>query len=68
MVETAQYVVALYVDRATQQWVVRDRSGNFWILPSGADAWENREPFDVQPESLLEPIPSHYRYLFDLPF
>lgn len=68
MLETAEYTVALYVDRATQQWVVRDRTGNFWMLPSEAASWENREPFELQPESLLEPIPGHYRYLFDLPF
>ncbi|QDU27150.1 hypothetical protein ETAA8_22350 [Anatilimnocola aggregata] len=68
MVETAEFVVALYVDRTTQQWVVRDRAGNFWSLPSENIAWENRRPFEPLPENSLEPIPGHYRYLLRLPF
>ena len=39
MVEAMEFAVALYVDRATQQWVVRDRKGNFWSLPTANDAW-----------------------------
>ncbi|WP_425619215.1 hypothetical protein NA78x_002953 [Anatilimnocola sp. NA78] len=68
MVETADFVVALYVDRATQQWVVRDREGNFWSLPRENSEWEHRCPFEPLPENSLESIPGHYRYLLRLPF
>jgi hypothetical protein len=68
MVETANCVVALFVDQATRQWVVRDPEGNFWMLPSVDDAWEQRQPFEPTPEHLLEPIPGHYLYLLRLPF
>ena len=27
-----KYPIALYVDRATRQWVVRDPDRNFWLL------------------------------------
>ena len=33
--------VALFVDRLCQQWIVRDREGNFWILPSVEDPCVN---------------------------
>ncbi|MFO0948270.1 MAG: hypothetical protein U1D30_20495 [Planctomycetota bacterium] len=60
--------VALYVDKLTRSWIVRDPDGNFWIMPSVDSPWENREPFDLQEGSDLEPIPGHYKYMFDLPF
>lgn len=68
MLETAEYVVALYVDRESQQWVVRDPEGNFWTLPTTHDAWENRLPFEPLPNNTLEPIPGHYKYTLGLPF
>lgn len=68
MVETAEYAVALYVDRVSQQWVVRDPEGNFWALPTSHNAWENRMPFEPKPDNELEPIPEHYKYLLALPF
>ena len=61
-------VLDLYVDRSSQQWVVRDSEGNFWIVPSMEDAWGHRQPFAVTEESELEPVPGHYKYLLDLPF
>ena len=30
-------MVALFVERLHQQWVVRDREGNFWPLPAVDD-------------------------------
>ena len=33
-------LVALFVDRSCQQWIVRDPEGNFWILPSVEDPWD----------------------------
>jgi hypothetical protein len=60
--------VALFVERSSQQWVVRDPEGNFWIIPSVANAWDQRQPFYPTEESVLEAVPGHYIYLLDLPF
>ena len=60
--------MALYVDRLTQKWVVRDPDGNFWRLPSIENAWEHREPFEPGGETDLEPVPKHYKSMLDLPF
>jgi len=69
MMQTARrQVVALFVDRSNQQWIVRDPDGNFWILPMGENAWNRREPFYPDETSELEPIPGHYKYLLQLPF
>jgi hypothetical protein len=60
-------VVALYVDKATQQWIVRDPEGNFWSLPSTDNPWDERRPFIPAEETELEPVPGHYRYMLGLP-
>jgi hypothetical protein len=60
--------VAIYVERALQQWIVQDPDGNFWILPATEDAWAHREPFTPSDECELEPVPGHYKYLLELPF
>ena len=61
-------VTALYVDRSTQQWVVRDTYGEFWVLPSSQDAWRHRRPFALNPDSTLEPVPGHYISLLGIPY
>ena len=68
MLETARLAAAIFVDRNTQHWVVRDPDGNFWSVPSANNAWEQRQPYEMQESSVLEPIPSHYLYLLRLPF
>lgn len=68
MLTIRKQVVSLFVDRTTQQWIVRDPDGNFWIVPAVDDAWEHREPFQPTEDMDLEPIPGHYKYLLDLPF
>lgn len=68
MMTSARYAVALYVDRATQQWVVRDPDGDFWLLPADDCCWEQRQPFSLTEETELEAIPGHYRYMLNLPF
>jgi hypothetical protein len=60
--------VALYIDPATRQWVVRDPDGNFWLVPSSEDGWEQRQPLEVSEDSELEPVPGHYQYMLGLPF
>ena len=37
-----KYAVALFVDKASQQWVVRDAEGNFWLLPAVDKRWDHR--------------------------
>ncbi len=59
---------ALFVDRSTQQWVVRDPEGRFWMLPSVEDPWDQREPFSPTIETDLEPVPGHYLEMLRLPF
>ena len=60
-------VVSLYVDRLSRQWVVRDSSGDFWILPPVESAWEQRQPFEMTAESRLDPVPGHYRSALGIP-
>jgi hypothetical protein len=60
--------IALYVDRLSQQWIVRDPDGNFWRVPSVENAWEHRQPFEPSQETDLEPVPKHYKNMLDLPF
>jgi hypothetical protein len=62
-----QTKVTLFVRRASQQWVVLDQDGNFWILPTGENLWEQRQPFFPSDESELELVPGHYKYMLDLP-
>lgn len=64
----SQMKVTLFVRRASQQWVVMDPEGNFWILPSVEHPWDQRQPFYPTDDSELEPVPGHYKYMLDLPF
>ena len=42
MITVRKPMVALYVERFSQQWVVRNSEGNFWIVPSVENLWEHR--------------------------
>jgi hypothetical protein len=59
---------ALFVDRQSQQWIVRDPDGNFWLVPGGDSPWERRQPFIPTEEMNLEPVPGHYKHMLRLPF
>ena len=61
-------VVAIYVDRSTRQWIVRDADGDFWVLPSTDTPWDDRQPFVPDEETELEPVPGHYRYMLGLQY
>ena len=63
-----KHLVALFVEKSYQQWVVRDPEGHFWLLPAVEDPWEQRQPFSPTPEMGLEPVPSHYTSMLGLPF
>jgi hypothetical protein len=68
MMEERKLIVALYVDHFTQQWVVLDRQGNYWLVPQSEDNdWDRRQPFYVTEQSELEPVPGHYKYMLGLP-
>ena len=67
MLAVRQQVLALYVDRPTQQWIVRDPDGKFWVVPPVDNAWDQRQPFNPTGDTDLEPIPGHYKYLLHLP-
>jgi hypothetical protein len=60
-------VVALNTDRSSQQWIVRDHEGKFWLVPPVENAWECREPFQPTEGTELEPVPGHYKQLLGLP-
>ncbi len=68
MVVVGKRVVALYVDRVAQQWIVRDIDGNYWSLPINDHPWEERRPFHPTEETELEPVPGHYKYVLGLPW
>ena len=59
--------VSLYVCRANRQWVVLDGDGNYWVLPSSENPWDERQPFFPTEETELEPVPGHYKILIGLP-
>ncbi len=68
MIEVRKQRVALYVDRSSQQWVVLDPDGNFWLVPSGDNPWDQRQPFFPTTVTELEPVPGHYKQMLGLPF
>jgi hypothetical protein len=59
-------VVGIYVDRANQQWIVRDADGNLWMLPPTDNPWGDRRPHSPDGGD-LEPVPGHYRDMLGLP-
>ena len=68
MTPARKRVMALFVERLCQRWVVRDPDGNFWLLPSVDNPWEHRQPFHPTDETELESVPGHYKYMLGLPF
>lgn len=68
MVTLRKQRVSIFVDRTSQQWIVLDPEGTFWIVPAVDRAWEHRQPFTPTDESELEPVPRHYTDLLGLPF
>ena len=68
MLTVRKRVGLLYVENRSQQWVVLDPEGNFWMVPSDDNPWEHRQPFHPTEETELEPVPGHYKYMLGLPF
>ena len=67
MLTVRKRVVAVYVDRSTGQWIVRDSEGDYWLLPSTNNPWDDRQPFSPAEETELEPIPGHYKSVLGIP-
>jgi hypothetical protein len=68
MLKTRQPTLLLFVDRSSQQWIIRDNDGEFWTIPVADQPWPLRQPFTPTPETELEPVPGHYKTLLGLPF
>jgi hypothetical protein len=68
MISEKKRLVALFADRLSNQWVVRDAEGSFWIVPSGDKGWDHRQAFYPTEDSELEAVPGHYIHMLDLPF
>ena len=68
MITLRKFAVALYVDRSSQQWIVRDPEGMFWLLPSVENPWDHRQPIYPSEDTELEPVPGHYKQMLGLPF
>jgi hypothetical protein len=65
---TRKQAVAIFVDRSSRQWVVRDPEGNFWTVPSQENPWDHRQPLELRDEMDLEPVPGHYKNMLGVPF
>ena len=58
---------ALFVDRSSQQWIVLDAEGNYWIVPNNVlDPWNQRQPYYPTEETELELVPGHYKAMLGL--
>jgi hypothetical protein len=67
MLAASKPVVALYVDKTTRRWIVRDSEGKFWSLPSAGNTWDERQPFIPAAETELQPVPGHSKYMLGPP-
>jgi hypothetical protein len=67
MIEVRRQTLSLFVDRSSQQWVVRDEEGNYWVLPPTTKPWDDRQPFYPAEETELESVPGHYKNLLGVP-
>jgi hypothetical protein len=45
---------------------VRDKDGEFWMVPFGDQAWDRRQPYTLTADARLESIPGHYQYLLGI--
>lgn len=67
MLTLRKNVAALYVDRSSQQWIVQDPEGSFWVVQTNDEnPWDQRQPFYPTEETELEPVPGHYKYMLGL--
>ena len=68
MITTRKPVMSLYVDKGCpEHWIVRDREGRFWVVPSGENAWEKREAFHRARMPSSNRFPADCMYMLGLP-
>jgi len=67
MLAVRNRIVALYVDKSRQQWIVRDPEGNFSIGPSVENDWDCRQPYPPAEDAELELVPGHDKPMLGLP-
>jgi hypothetical protein len=67
MLEVRKRSLALYVDKTSKQWIVRDLEENFWSLSSTENPWDGRQLFTPCEDTELEPVPGHYKYVLGIP-
>lgn len=67
MVDILKQRALIYLDRSSNQWIVRDPEGNYWIVPVIDDPWQRRQPLELTEEMELEPVAGHYKYMLNLP-
>jgi hypothetical protein len=67
MTALGKQIVAIYVDRLKQQFVVLDPDGRYWALSHDGDPWNQRQPYSPTEETELEPVPGHYKQMLGLP-
>ncbi len=61
-------VATLYVDRSSQQWIVLDQDGSFWVVSSNdRNPWAQRQPFYPSEQTELESVPGHYKQMLGVP-
>ena len=68
MLAQGKRTAALYVDKASQQWIVLDPEGHYWVIPSVENPWDRRQPFQPAEATDLVPVPGHYKSMLGLPF
>ena len=59
--------MTLWVDKTTQQGIVRDPGSNVWGLRSIDNPWDKRQPFSSTEDTELPPVPRHHKYTLGLP-
>jgi hypothetical protein len=67
MLAVTKPVVALYVARSSQQWIVRDLESKFWSLPSTDKPRDEHQPFSPAEETDRKRVPGHYMSMLGLP-
>jgi hypothetical protein len=62
-----KHKIRLFVDKASQQWIVQDIDGTFWVLASHDNPWEQRQAIQSTEQLQLEPVPGHYKHMLGIP-
>jgi hypothetical protein len=68
MLTSRKNVTALFVDRSSQQWIVLDSEGCYWVVSNEHEnPWDQRQPFQLTEDVELQPVPGHYKQMLGVP-